>query len=225
MTKNPVINKISSLPFIIKPISTPKEAKNCLKFRHEQYSRKDYNPTWQQSMLSPDSQDLYQNSVTLIALDKQSLEIIGTMRVTHNIDNKDFLKSYFEKVNFQFEGCFSYLDRFAISPSADPLTGPALMKASWLWIKACNVPFVFALAQRPFLRIYDKWGGLTLRGSDEGLIIPEFSSKKYYLIGASVLEGESQMALKNPEFYYEFYPTIHPDIQILKEGFNWKKIL
>lgn len=123
-------------------------------------------------------------------------------------------------------GAYAYIDRFALAQHDVPLlVTPALIKAMWLWALGRDARWLIALARAPLARRYKRWGGLTLRGSPDGIVMPEYHDEPYFLVGSPLGEAAARMAEENPSFGVDFAAMVHPDIKVHGASASWSDYL
>lgn len=214
-----------SLPFSIYPIRSVELMADVLRLRQAAYSRHDYKSELKNVMPLPDQQDLCGYSCTLAAVAKEDGRLLGTVRMTSNVDGPVPLPQGLEDAEC-LKGAYAYIDRFAVVQGAySPLVPPALIKAMWLWALGRDARWLVALARAPLARRYKRWGGLTLRGSAEGIVMPDYHDEPYFLVGAPLGEAAMRMARDNPGFGIDFTAYVHPDIKVHGAGLPWADYL
>lgn len=210
-----------ALPFKIHPVSSQLEMEQVLALRHSAYGRHDYRAELVSEMPRPDSLDTAGYSTTLVAVEKTSGALIGTVRLTCNADGPAPLPPDLPLAPC-LQGVYAYLDRFAVAAEGDNrIVAPALIKAMWLWALGRDARMLLALARAPLARRYQRWGGLVLKGQPEGFHMDEYHAEPYFLVGAGLGEAAVRCAQDNPKFGIEFTGRMHSDIRVQGCGASW----
>jgi hypothetical protein len=210
-----------SLSFVVAPAATAEQLYGVLILRQEAYGRHAYKRALRQSLSAPDACDLSDCAVTLVAIDKATHSMLGTVRVTSNLDASIELPGDLPHVRCLDEA-FVYVDRLAVCKDCPhPDVVRALMKGAMLWAKGRDARWLVALARAPLARFYKRGGGLTLQGDAKGVVMPDYHDDPYFLLGASVLDAAANLRLANPDAA-SFLDAVHPDIRVQGQGLSWK---
>lgn len=217
----PKFHAIQQLPFTIAPASSPSVFSQVLQLRHVAYGKHDYVNEFKSRLLEPDKIDQDGHSTTLAAVEKLTGRVLGTVRLVCNMDGPCDLP---EGLPYDecLAGVYAYMDRYAIL--ASPVTlqvSAAFTKAVWLWALGRDARWLVALARAPLARRYRRQGGLTVRGSPEGIVMSSLHAEPYYLVAAKLGEALQRMRDANPTFVKDFVQMSHPDIRVFGQSTAW----
>lgn len=209
MTKN-----IERLSFTISILKDFKQLDEVRKLRAFAYGRHKYKA----DLTIPDPLDLL--STILIARDKETQKLIGTLRLTHSAAETIPLPQHFP-AHPHLKKSFLYVDRLAVDFRKAPLNLTlCLYKSLWLWASEVQpVEVLIAAARRPLIRLYNQVGLKQMTGNlSKGFNIEGLHHGKYWPLMAQVSELKALMEKEHPHLIPFFVDFKHPDLQVFENS-------
>lgn len=200
------------LPIQVRIATCDEDFEGLCRVRSAAYGRHRYTDGVSENLSVIDDND--RNSVLLIAEEKETGSIIGTIRVNSSLRGK---VSILPSMGISELGgaSFVYLDRFATAkhPLAE-VAALALIKAEWFHCYHEGVIWVIAAAL-PALRLrYQAVGLRPLNGPDTTFEVPQLHALKYTAMGERLRGLQANLLSHSPALCPFFLEQYHPDILI-----------
>lgn len=200
-----------SLPFVVRLAQSEAERAEAAALRMQAYSRHEYAAGSAQHVGCVSDED--RRALLLIAREKQSGQLIGTLRVSSSRRGPTPVPAQMPRGG-SANATFTYLDRFAIlaHPHADILV-LALVKAQWFLAYHESVDWIIAAALAPLARRYRRLGMGSLGADNDGRFhIPELHHEPYYACGGELTTMPARVIHGAPALVPFFTNKEHPDI-------------
>lgn len=210
----------NTLPFVVRVVRTEGHLKQVCALRAEAYGRR--LPAFGQSLRQPEPSDRAAGTAILMAQDKSSGAVVGTMRIHSNLHETLPIEGAFKFPKPMRGQLLVELCRFSIQPGYNnTAVRLALFKAMYLYCYAHQVQHIWVAARRPLDRIY-KSLGFKPPGTEEHWVPLSYADNiPHSILSFDVLAAERLwFDIRHP--LYEFMVrTYHPDLQVFSGGPPW----
>jgi hypothetical protein len=210
----------NTLPFVVRVVRNESHLQHVCALRAEAYGRR--MPAFGESLQRPEAADRAPGTAILMAQDKSSGAVVGTMRIHSNL---------FETL--PIEGAFTFpksmrgqllveLCRFSIQPGYNnTAVRLALFKAMYLYCYAHQVQHIWVAARRPLDRIYKSLGFTSPQTEDVWVPLSYADNIPHSILSFDVLAAERLWHDIRHPLYTFMVRTYHPDIQVFSGGSPW----
>lgn len=216
----PGLGGANALPFVVRVVRTQEHLNQVCALRAEAYGRR--LPAFGQSLQAPEAADHAPGTTILMAQDKATGAVVGTMRIHSNLHESLPIEGAFKFPKSMRGQLLVELCRFSIQPGYNNTSVRlALFKAMYLYCYAHQVQYIWVAARRPLNRIY-KSLGFKSPGDDELWVPLSYANDiPHSILSFDVLAAERLwFDIRHP--LYEFMVrTYHPDIQVFSGGPAW----
>lgn len=212
-----------ALPFQVRVAASAEDHSAVCAVRAAAYARHSYTPEVQARLRELD--DVDRNSVLLMAENKQTGSVLGTIRLQSTAPVTVFPCEHLAEVG---QDSFLYVDRFAVAQCcASDVVALALIKAQWYWAHNQGLLWILGAALAPLARRYSMVGLRRLRGTDLGFHVTGIHPGQYFSMGERLVDMPTNMLQVAP-FLAPFFSAQHPDILLehppgIDQGFHPKK--
>lgn len=210
----------NTLPFVVRVVRTEAQLREVCALRAEAYGRR--MPAFGQSLRQPEASDRGAGTAILMAQDKSTGQVVGTMRIHSNLHETLPIEGVFRFPKSMRGQLLVELCRFSIQPGYNnTAVRLALFKAMYLYCYAHQVQHIWVAARRPLDRIY-KSLGFKPPGADELWVPLSYADDiAHSILSFDVLAAERLWFDMRHPLYEFMVRTYHPDIQVFSGGPPW----
>lgn len=210
----------NALPFVVRMARTPDHLRQVCLLRGQAYGRR--MPAFGRALLEPEAADSAPGTAILMAQDKSSGAVVGTMRIHSNLHEALPIEGVFKFPRAMRGQLLVELCRFSILPGYNNTSVRlALFKAMYLYCYAHQVQHIWVAARKPLDRIYKSLGFKPPGDADIWVPLSYADHIEHSILNFDVLAAERLwFDIRHP--LYEFMVrTYHPDIQVFSGGAPW----
>jgi len=211
----PVRLAAQDLPITVKIVRTPEQLQRVCELRSIAYGAR--SPELGEKFSMPEAADHDAGNVVFIAEDKETGEVVGSVRLHTNLFKPVPLETVTDIPAHMHGQLFAEPCRLCTRKTyANPLVSMTLFKAIYLYCYANQVQYLLCAAREPLNQIYKSMGFSPLNGGhDEEWIPLQYAGNLLHsLLVMDVLMAEAFWR-ENKHPCYDFVGrTYHPGIQI-----------
>jgi hypothetical protein len=202
---------VEYLPFTIRRVSDQADMDKAIDLRHLAYSR--HMPGFADALKVPESDDLTDDAIVLIAESKLDGSVIGTVRIQTNLTASLNMEQSIMLPDFFKGKTLAEVRRLAVAPgNPGRLVKMVLLKAVYQYCQTNHLEWILVAARRPLDRTYEQ---LTLADVLDGrtfIPLPRENNVPHRVLGLETTAFHDRLlAVKHPLLNF-FFHTEHPDI-------------
>lgn len=215
LTEFPSISA-NTLPFVVRVVRTEAQLQEVCDLRALAYGER--MPEFGRTLSRPEASDRVKGNTILMAQDKASGEVVGTLRIHSNMHAPLPIQGVYDVPRRMRENLLVELCRFSIKPGYNKTTVRlGLFKAMYLFCYAHQVQYIWVAAREPLNEIYKSLGFRPPVGDEEQWVPLSYAGHvPHSILTFDVLAAErTWFDMRHP--LYEFMGrTYHPDIQVFQ---------
>jgi hypothetical protein len=205
---------IVALPVRVRVAQTAEDMSALCLLREEAYSKHRYSSTLKSNLGYLNDAD--RAACLLIAEDKATGEVLGTIRLTFSLHSKAPL---LENMPVQEVGSdsFVYPDRFAVKKHAHAkVVSLALLKSVLLFAQVCEADWILGSALKPLVPKYAMVGLRALVAPSAHFYAKDLHEHPYLAMGERVRDIPATVRRDTPPIAVFLYDQTHPDLVVTK---------
>jgi hypothetical protein len=206
----------NTLPFVVRVVRTEAHLQEVCDLRALAYGKR--MPEFGRALSVPEPSDKARGTTILMAQDKGTGEVVGTLRIHSNIQEPLPIQGVVDIPKRLQENLLVELCRFSIKPGYNKTTVRlGLFKAMYLYCYAHQVQYIWVAARKPLNEIYKSLGFHAPDGGEEQWVPLSYADNiPHSILMFDVLAAErTWFDMRHP--LYEFMGrTYHPDIQVFR---------
>ena len=201
------------LPFTVRPVSCEDDLRKAIQLRHLAYSR--HMPLFAESLKVPESDDVDDDVVVLMAESKLDGAVLGTVRIQTNRYNQLNLEQSVALPSWLKGHSIAEVRRLAVAPgSPGRLVKMVLLKACLEYSIKNDLDWIVVAARSPLDRTYEQLTFRDLLGGETFIPLPRENNVSHRVLGIETELVSSQLKAANHPLLNFFCFTNHRDIKL-----------
>lgn len=201
------------LPFTIRPIRNQDDFQKALDVRYSAYAR--HMPLFADALRTPESDDMEDDVMILLAESKLDGSPLGTARIQNNLLRPLNLEQSVDLPHWLKGKRLAEARRLAVAPgSAGRLVKMALIKACLLYSMEHELQWSVLAARPPLDRSYEKLLFRDLLDGDTFIPLPRDNNVAHRVLGLDMEQLENTYTQAQHPLLDFFCHTAHPDIRV-----------
>lgn len=212
------IIKEERLPFKVRPVQSEEDLAKALHVRHQAYAR--HMPGFADALRAPESDDMEDDTLVLLAESKLDGSPLGTVRIQTNRNRPLNLEQSVELPIWLKDKSLLEVRRLAVAPgSPGRLVKMILIKGCLMFSAQNRIEWAVLAARPPLDRMYEKMMFKDIMEGRTFIPLPKENNVPHKVLGLEMETLEERSTASQHPLVDFFFHTRHPDISL---GINWK---
>lgn len=201
------------LPFTVRPVSSEEDLEKALYIRHEAYAR--HMPEFANALKNPESDDVAEDTLVLLAESKLDGSPLGTVRIQTNLQRPLNLEQSVDLPEWLKGKSLLEVRRLAILPgNPGHLVKMVLIKGCFMYSYQNQIDWSVVAARPPLDRMYEKMMFHDILDGRTFIPLPRENNVEHRVLGLEMATLESRATSINHPLLKFFFNTHHPDVSI-----------
>lgn len=210
--------KEERLPFRVRPVRNEEDLAKALHVRHQAYAR--HMPSFANALQAPESDDMEDDTLVLLAESKLDDSPLGTVRIQTNRNRPLNLEQSVELPIWLKDKSLLEVRRLAVAPgSPGRLVKMILIKGCLMFSAQNQIEWAVLAARPPLDRMYEKMMFKDILEGRTFIPLPRENNVPHKVLGLEMETLEERSTASHHPLVGFFFHTRHPDISL---GINWK---